>query len=72
MNEYYRPGPCQSCRYTQHCAGKRDAITGVSGFSDECNAYRVYRSTEAGRKIKNMPQVPYRVQAANNLYGEMA
>lgn len=66
---YTAPHPCRACKYRNHCAGKRDRITGVENTSgDSCEVYESYR-TQPPRVAGGMIRTPFRVVGAMKLWG---
>ena len=66
---YTAPHPCRACKYRNHCAGKRDRITGVENTSgDSCEVYDNY-NTQIPRIQPGMVRTPHRVVGAMKLWG---
>jgi hypothetical protein len=56
--------PCAGCQYASHCAGQRDACTGVANTApDACDLFELYidHPEQAMRKPLPAGQVPHRV-----------
>jgi hypothetical protein len=65
---YEYAGPCADCGYRDHCAGRRDAVTGVSTTSfDTCDQYDKYDPWR-GRVNFDADRTPHRVAGARRLH----